>query len=192
MITPRYKYSKLEVSGPSRAVFDLRDSLCLRKAVAHLKLAAPHQYTWLQATTVPVHTVHYLYGPVCILRYEEIVGKTPRQVWAEFDRQADISRASQAFASAKMSRQPGPVRDELSGMRWQRIVNLDLELKMRFCHFGSLMLLEETISDLAAGADRAEVTAVDVGLEGEFAHLAGLIADNRDMLLNLIDLRPGH
>ena len=82
---PKYDYTRLRVmclEGPYYRVDQLRE------AVEYLKTVPQTGYTGLQAT-VPVKTdlINLLAQP--ILQLSDIVGKTPAEVWAMFDREVD-------------------------------------------------------------------------------------------------------
>lgn len=77
----KYKYDCLVVRCWEETVYSPDQ---LREAVEHLRCAPPTKNTGLVAVT-QVQTGSGLVMAMPAIRYEETVGKTPREVWAFFD-----------------------------------------------------------------------------------------------------------
>jgi hypothetical protein len=87
---PRYQYDVLKVACFEPVFFKPHD---IRAAVEHLKTIEQRKLTGLQAETSTTAGPYLLRAKV-LISLDEIIGKTPEQVWAMFDEGVDADRAS--------------------------------------------------------------------------------------------------
>lgn len=85
---PKYQYDRLYVSSPKPRDFDPRDPLSLRRAVEYLK-SVPQSPFVLLVAEISVQAGLFKVRAPATLKLEEVIGKTPRQVWDHLDSQID-------------------------------------------------------------------------------------------------------
>lgn len=82
----KYKYDCLVVRCWEETIYPTDQ---LREAVEHLRCAAPTTHTGLMAVT-HVHLDGKTILAMPVIKYAEIVGKTPKEVWGLFDAETAI------------------------------------------------------------------------------------------------------
>lgn len=85
---PKYQYDRIYVSAYEPCDFDPRDPLALRKAVEHLRKIPDGPFIGL-VVEISVTAGTFKVNAPCFLKLDQIIGKTPSQVWALLDDQID-------------------------------------------------------------------------------------------------------
>lgn len=87
---PRYKYEKLTVLNLKGVEYPITE---IRQAVEHLKTLKQAKGTGLEAQT-SVRAGRYWLLARPLLKLNQIIGRTPREVWELFDADVDGQRES--------------------------------------------------------------------------------------------------
>ncbi len=95
---PRYIYDKLTVACLNAVDYPPTE---IRAAVEHLKTIEQAKFTGLQAET-DTTVGHYKLRARALIPLSDIIGKTPREVWAMFDAKVDADRASLAARDGRL------------------------------------------------------------------------------------------
>lgn len=85
----QYRYTKLRVMAYQPRDFDPRDPASLRAAVEHLQTIPDAKYVGLQADSETLNVGAFKLIAPAFLKLKDILGKTPAQIWAEFDNQVE-------------------------------------------------------------------------------------------------------
>jgi len=168
MVRSRYKYLHLYVMCSKGRKFRIDQ---LREAVAYFRSIPPHDLTYLSAVGKPVKAGDFSLGPQPYIRLDQIAGRTPRDIWKEFDRQVDIARVHTALHSF-LHGYSGSSKGSIDKIGALPLKDNSKEVQTRLKHFAALIWLGERINRYPPRTSPEVAAALDAELDPQQAYFA--------------------